>query len=206
MRCLGHIFLFFLLVWVTPSYGQRCIDKKDLTVSLTGGAALTRVQDDSLDVISNYKLKAGLAFAFDYSFTNRLAVGMRFDRSDVGEVTSLNDRGRITSYSLLAIYRPYIDKENYVEARAGIGTGVTAMRRFDRAYYSRGSGGLIRAGVSWVKFITSGFGLKLDVSGFMHTSDKLVDPDDNIELINGSDNWALSSSVRSATVGLLVKY
>lgn len=187
-------------------YGQEGIDKKDLTFSLTGGAGHTRLEMDSLLEGTAEHIGSAFAFSFTYSISNRFALGMRYDRTDTGKEPRAYDRARVTSYSVIAAYRPFINDENYVEARAGFGTGIAAFKQPQKDFYSRANGGLLHAGVSWVRFLTDGFGLKLDLSGNLQNAQEVNTPDGEQEWFGTPDQPAVSSSVRLATLGLLVRY
>jgi len=205
MPALNYTVCCLFLVVSVCCTGQRSINNKDLTVSLTGGGALYKLDLDTVPRPAKFRETPSVGFTFTYSVTNRIALGMRFDRTDA-ERSSFFDKGRTTSYSFLAAYRPFVNDQNYLEARAGIGTGITAFRQIGRSFYSRGTGSLLRAGISWVRFLTAGFGLKFDVSGYVHSANEIRTPDGEQEWFRGPDSSVLTSRVRMATVGFLVKY
>lgn len=200
-----HVVIFMLLIGAGTLNAQRCIGKKDLVFDLSAGGALQKLNMDTLRTVEDYTIQPNFGFSFAYGLSNRFSLGFMYDRTDASS-NYFFDRGRVTSYSLQASFRPYISKRNYLEAHAGYGSGITAFRQTGRGFYSRGTGGLVRAGLSFVRFFSDGFGMKVKMSGFVHNASDIRNPDDDQEWNRGPDEFALTSTVRSLSLGFLVKY
>jgi hypothetical protein len=196
--------IILLYLAVTATGRGQTIAKKDLLITLGGGACSLALKGDS-DLFHTRTIGGTIDFAFNYSITDRFAMGFHYQRLGTDDIDPPAERVRITRYEIEVGWRAWSGAHSALQITAGAGAGVPAISLSGGGLPLTAVTGEVSLGARYVHLLTDVIGAYALLNATPGKSGALLYGDQEVRDVHGNAvqiNW----SAVSLAAGVMVRF